>query len=160
MPTFSPRLTEPLNLDQAAGSSCIELSAVQVLRLRTNPWQVHEAKYFPPTKVTYSHTEFHNGQASYFSMMVLYLQNLDICNSFQTTANMSYDQKYCPFSDHHRRLQAQAYLGIPGHCPDYFEPCVLISRGLDMKTCGHQHIAYACTDIRVAYSVVTKSNVA
>ena len=62
MPTFSPRLTEPLNLDQAAGSSCIEVSAVQVLRLRTNPWQVHEAKYFPPTKVTYSHTEFHNGK--------------------------------------------------------------------------------------------------
>ena len=24
--------------------------------------------------------------------------------------------------------------GIPGHCPGYFELCVLISRGLDAKT--------------------------
>ena len=34
----------------------IEVSTVQALRLRTNSWQVHEAKYLPPTKVTYSHT--------------------------------------------------------------------------------------------------------
>ena len=34
--------------------------------LRTTPLQVHEAKYLPPTKVTYSYTGFHNDQASYF----------------------------------------------------------------------------------------------
>ena len=36
----------------------------QVLKLRTNPWRVHEAKYLPPTVVIYSHTAFHNDQAS------------------------------------------------------------------------------------------------
>ena len=50
---------------------------------------------------------------------------------------------------------APAGLGIPGHCPCYFESCVLILRGLDAKT-HHQCIAYACTDVRIAYSVVTK----
>ena len=45
---------------------------------------------------------------------------------------------------------------IPGYCPGYFESCVLISRGPDAKTRGHQHIACACTDVRIAYSVVTK----
>ena len=49
----------------------IEVSAVQALRLRTNPRQVHEAKYLLPRKMTYSHTGLHNGQASYFSMKVL-----------------------------------------------------------------------------------------
>ena len=46
--------------------------------------------------------------------------------------------------------------GIPRHCPGYFKSCVLISRGPDVKTCGHQHIAYECTDVPLAYSVVTK----
>ena len=36
----------------------------QVLKLRTNPWQVYEAKYLPPTVVIYSHTGFHNDQVS------------------------------------------------------------------------------------------------
>ena len=31
----------------------------------------------------------------------LYLQNLgNIAMFFKTTVNLSYDQKYCPFSDH------------------------------------------------------------
>ena len=53
-----------------------EVFTVQVLKLRTNQWQTHEAKYFPPTKVTYSHTGIYNGQASYFDMkaLVLYLE--------------------------------------------------------------------------------------
>ena len=34
--------------------------------------------------------------------------------------------------------------------------CILISQGQDAKTRGHQHIAYAHTDIRIAYGVVTK----
>ena len=36
-----------------------------------------------------------------FSMRV-YLQNLAICNFLKTTTNliMSYNRKYCPFSDH------------------------------------------------------------
>ena len=41
------------------------------LRLKTNPQQVHEAKYSPPTNGTYSHTGFHNSQASYLNMKVL-----------------------------------------------------------------------------------------
>ena len=48
-----------------------------------------------------------------------------------------------------RCLQARAY-------PGYFESCALISQGLDAKTHGHQHIAYACTDVCIAYSLVTK----
>ena len=31
---------------------------------------VNKAKCLPPTKVTYSHTGFHNGQAKYFNMNV------------------------------------------------------------------------------------------
>ena len=46
----------------------IEVSTVQEVRLRTNPWQLREAKYLPPTAM---HTGFHNGQASYFNMKVL-----------------------------------------------------------------------------------------
>ena len=30
------------------------------------------------------------------------------------------------------------------------------TRGPDAKTRGHQHIVYACTDVRKAYSAVTK----
>ena len=63
------------------------------LRLKTNPWQVHEAQYSPPTNGTYSHTGFHNGQASYLNMKVhLYLQNLALYNFIQTTANLNYKQ--------------------------------------------------------------------
>ena len=43
-----------------------------------------------------------------------------------------------------------------GHSPGHFESCILISQGLDAKTRGHQHIAYVCTDARIAYGVVTK----
>ena len=52
-------------------------------------------------KVTYSHTGFHNDQASYFSMKVLafaepgHLQFL-LKHCYY---NLSYDQQYCPFSD-------------------------------------------------------------
>ena len=53
---------------------------------------------------------------------------------------------------HHRRLQAQAYPGIAWVILNR----VLISRGPDAKTHGHQHIVYACTDVCIAYSVVTK----
>ena len=49
----------------------IEVSTAQALRLRTNQRQVYDVKYMPPTKVTYSHTGFHNGQGSYFGMKVL-----------------------------------------------------------------------------------------
>ena len=49
----------------------IEVSTVQVLRLRTNPWRVHEVKYLLSTKVTYSHTGFHNDLAGYLNMKVL-----------------------------------------------------------------------------------------
>ena len=35
--------------------------------------------------------------------------------------------------------------------------CVLISRGQDAKTRGHQYIAYAYTDVHIAYSVVTST---
>ena len=79
MPTISASLQGLLNLLEAV---IIEVCTVQVLRLRTNPQQVHKTKYLPPTKLTQSHTGFHNGQAS------------------QGIFNLSYDQKYCSFSDH------------------------------------------------------------
>ena len=49
-----------------------EVSTVQVLRLRTNPLQVHKVKYLPPpTNGTYhGHTGFHNGQALYLNTKV------------------------------------------------------------------------------------------
>ena len=64
---FSPRLTEPIysTLTRQLEAVIIEVSMVRALRLRTNQWQVHEAKHLPPTKVTY------NGQGSYFNMKVL-----------------------------------------------------------------------------------------
>ena len=37
---------------------------------------VHEVKYLPPTKVTYTHTGFQNGQASYFNMKVFVFADL------------------------------------------------------------------------------------
>ena len=44
-----------------------------------------------------------------------------------------------------------------GACrPGYFKSCILTSRGQNTKTRGHLHIAYACTDVRIAYSVLTK----
>jgi len=50
----------------------IEVSTVQVLRLRTNLQQVHEAKYLPPTNGTCVTQGFTNyGQASYLNMKVV-----------------------------------------------------------------------------------------
>ena len=60
----------------------IEVSTVQVLKMRTNPWQVHKVKYLPPTNWTFAHTGFHNGQVSYLSTKVLELQNLSIRDFF------------------------------------------------------------------------------
>ena len=77
--------------DQAAGSSYNnEVSTLQALKLSTNPWQlVHvQVEVFAT----------HESDAE-FSMRV-YLQNLAICNFLKTTTNLSYDSKYCPFSDH------------------------------------------------------------
>ena len=45
----------------------IEVPTVQMLRLGTNPWQVHEESM----NVTYSQAGFHSGQASYLNMKVL-----------------------------------------------------------------------------------------
>ena len=70
---------------------------VQVLILRTNSWQVHEAEYL---QVTYSHTVFHNGQAGYFNIKVLVFAQPGHMQFFNSTAYLSYDQKYCPFNDH------------------------------------------------------------
>ena len=64
---FSPRLTEPiLNFEQEAGSSFYGSSA----KAKNYFTGVNKAKCLPPTKVTYSHTGFHNGQAKYFNMKV------------------------------------------------------------------------------------------
>ena len=67
---FSPRLILTRQLEVVT----IEVLTVQALRLRTNPWRVHEVKYLTLTNGTYGHTVFHNGQASY---KVLFFQNLD-----------------------------------------------------------------------------------
>ena len=53
----------------------------------------------------------------------------------------------------HRCLQAWAYPGIAW----VISNCVLLSRGSDAKTHGHQHIAYVGTDILIAYIVVTNT---
>ena len=75
MPTISAFLSQAnraySTLARQLEAVIIEVSTLQALRLKTNPWRVHEVKYLPPTKVTYSHTGFHNGQASYFNMKVL-----------------------------------------------------------------------------------------
>ena len=67
MPTISAFLSQA-NRAYSDWTRQLEASMVQVLRLRTNPWQVHRAKYL--TNI-YSHTGFHNCQASYFNMKVL-----------------------------------------------------------------------------------------
>ena len=70
MPTFSPWLIAYSTLTEQLEVVINEVSMSKVLRLRTNPWQVHKVKYLPPPKVTYSYTGFHNDQASYFNMKV------------------------------------------------------------------------------------------
>ena len=56
---FLPGKQSLYNFDQAAGSKVIiEGSMVEVLRLKTNPWRVHDTKYLLPTKVTYSYILF------------------------------------------------------------------------------------------------------
>ena len=62
----------------------IEEFTAQALSLRTDQWQMHEAKYLLPTKVTYCHTEYHNGQASYFNMKVLVLRDIGHIHFFST----------------------------------------------------------------------------
>ena len=47
-----------------------EVPTVQVLRLQLINGKCMR-KYLPPTKVTYSHIGFHNGQASYFNRKLL-----------------------------------------------------------------------------------------
>ena len=54
----------------------------------------------------------------------------------------------------HRRLQAWAYPGIARIISNYAYSHH--AQGPDAKTRGHLHIAYACTDVHIAYSVVTK----
>ena len=66
----------------------IEVCTVQVLRLRTNPWRMHKAKDLTPTKVTYSHTGFYNGQASCFNMKVLIFAEPGHMQFFKTTASL------------------------------------------------------------------------
>ena len=72
MPTISAFLSQSnrasSTLTRQLGA---EVSAVQVLRLRNKPWEVHETKHLPPIKVTYNHTGFPNGQANYFNIKVL-----------------------------------------------------------------------------------------
>ena len=41
----------------------IEVSMVDALRLRTNLWWLHEAKYLPLTNMTYNHAGFYSIQA-------------------------------------------------------------------------------------------------
>ena len=76
----------------------IEGSLIQVLRLRTNSWRVHEARYLPPTKLSYmhSHTGFHNGQDSYYNPLFAESRHMQF-----STANLSYiyNQKCCHFSE-------------------------------------------------------------
>ena len=55
------------------------------------------AKHFPSRNGTYGDTGLYSGQTSYLSMKVLTFAKDDI---FKTTANLSYDQIRCHFSDH------------------------------------------------------------
>ena len=66
-------------------ATIIEVAAVQMLRLRANSGWVHEAKYLPPTKVTYGHARFNNGQATCFNTKPSSTcsQNLGICTFFK-----------------------------------------------------------------------------
>ena len=74
MPTISAFLSQAngaySTLTRQLEAVIIEVSAVQVLRLRNKPWEVHETKHLPPIKVTYNQTGFPNGQASYFNIKV------------------------------------------------------------------------------------------
>ena len=49
---------------------------------------MHDAKYLPPTKVTYSDTRFHNDQASYFNTKVLVFAELGHIYNFLLTCVM------------------------------------------------------------------------
>ena len=49
----------------------IEVSTVQVLRLRANPQLLHGAKHLPSRNWTYGDTGFYSGHTSYLNMKVL-----------------------------------------------------------------------------------------
>ena len=51
---------------------------------------MHEAKYLPSTKLTYSQTGFHNSQASYFNTKVLVFAEPGHMQLFETTANLTH----------------------------------------------------------------------
>ena len=56
MPTISAFLSQPnraySSLTIWLETVIIEVSTVEVLRLRTNPWQLHKSKHLPPTNGT------------------------------------------------------------------------------------------------------------
>ena len=73
---------------------------VQALRFGTNSRRMLKAMYLSPMKVTYSHSGFHNGQASYIKKILVFVEPGHIQIFLNHCLNLSYGQKYCPFNDH------------------------------------------------------------
>ena len=71
----------------------IEVSTVQVLGLRVNPWWLHGAKHLPSTNWIYGDTWFYSGQTTYLWKLLFFLKLL---------LDLSYDQKCWHFTDHTR----------------------------------------------------------
>ena len=76
----------------------IEISLVKALRLRGNLRRSYMTRCLPSWNGTYGDTGFYSGQTSYLALKVLV--KMRICDSFLTTANLSYNPKCWHFSDH------------------------------------------------------------
>ena len=81
---------------EAAGS-CYHWSISEVL---SNHGKCMKLNICPPQKWPTVTQEFTMTKLAILAWRYLYLQNLGIYNCFLTTANLSYDQKCCPFGDH------------------------------------------------------------
>ena len=82
-----------LNFDQAAGSSG---SVVQLLMVSMeSAWGKIFATHQSASTVT---QDFTMANLAILTWRYLYLQNFSIIQVFQTIANLSYDQKCCPFN--------------------------------------------------------------
>ena len=98
--SLSPRLTEPTQLWPAAGSwKLLSLKYIHGSSAN-NHGKCMKLNICPPQKWPIVTQEFTMTKLAILAWRYLYLQNLGICNSFLTTANLSYGQKCCPFGDH------------------------------------------------------------
>ena len=90
-PLFSPRLTDPIQtLTRQLEAVFIEVSMVQLLRLRTNPQWVHEVNVCYPQKWPTVTQDFTMAKVAILTWRYMYLQSLGLCSLFQPLLTQKY----------------------------------------------------------------------